>query len=173
MLVICTVKIVSFLVIFNPVNFPFFFFSSRKPWAVYCAVHALRYFCSLLTRIPCAIQTLWFFAVLLCKVALQRHSAHTLQRAELLQSTLAEGKSLERLRFTPPSWLFFISGALQRVLPVTSASPRGKSSSNIRCWRQVLSAPVHCMGQEICYSYKKEKQFLWAKCTIPVQHPSS
>lgn len=36
MLVICTVKIVSFLVIFNPVNFPFFFFlpGSHGPFTV-------------------------------------------------------------------------------------------------------------------------------------------
>lgn len=133
------VKIVSFLWYFTLWTFLFFFFLYRKPWAIYCAVHALRYFCSLLTWAPCAVQTLWASAVLLCRVTLRRHPAHTLEPAELLEiNPCRREKPGKSEVHTSVLILYFFSGALQWVLPVTSASPRGKLSSRIRCWRQVL-----------------------------------
>lgn len=74
MLVICTVKIVSFLVIFNPVNFPFFFFFFQEAMG-----HLLCSSCS---------QVLLFLAdtnslcnsdsVIFCSAALQSCTAETL-----------------------------------------------------------------------------------------------
>lgn len=86
MLVIFTVKIVSFFVIFYPMNFPFFV---QKAMGL-----LLRSSCSQVLLFLADMRKPKFlmqfrlsehFAVLLCRVVLQRHSAHTFKHVELLE----------------------------------------------------------------------------------------
>lgn len=116
-------------------------------------------------------------SVSFCSAALQSSTTETLCshlgacRAPWISPCRREKKP-GKPRFTPAS-LFFVSGALQWVLPVTSASPRGNDPLGLGAGGTCpFAAPVHWMGQEIWYFYKKGKAVFYGQnaqflCNIP------
>lgn len=158
------VKIVSFLWYFTLWTFLFFFFctGSHGPFIVQFMLSGTSVPCWHELLVQFRLGELWqcCFAELLYGDTLL--TPWSLQSS--LKSTLAEGKSLERVRFTPAS-LFFIffqepfSGCCLSHQPLQGGSyPLGLGAGG-----RSFGAPAHWMGQEIWYFYKKEKQVFMGK----------